>query len=50
MIAMDSFTKLAEAYAIPNQKSLTVVEALVSNLVPRELHSYEGRNLQSHLM
>jgi hypothetical protein len=44
LIVMDYFTKLPEAYAIPNQEASTVAEALVTNFlssfgVPRELHS-----------
>jgi hypothetical protein len=30
MIAMDYFTKWAEAYTIPNQEALVVAEALVT--------------------
>jgi transposase InsO family protein len=42
-------------YAIPNQESSTVVEALVTNFfcrfgIPRELHSDQGRNFESHLL
>jgi transposase InsO family protein len=51
---MDYFTKLPEAYTIPNQEAATVVEALVTNFcrfnVPRELHSDQGRNFESRLM
>jgi hypothetical protein len=32
LISMDYFTKLSEAYAIPNQEMSKVVEALVANL------------------
>jgi transposase InsO family protein len=52
---MDYFTKLPEAYAIPNQEASTVAEALVTNFlfrfgVPRELHSDQGCNFESRLM
>jgi transposase InsO family protein len=54
LIAMDYFTKWPEAYAIPNQETATVAEALVTNFcrfgVPRELHSDQGCNFQSRLM
>jgi transposase InsO family protein len=51
---MDYFTKWQEAYTIPNQEASTVVEALVANFyhfrVPRELHSDQVRNFESHLI
>jgi hypothetical protein len=52
LFAMDYFTKWPEAYAIPNQESSTVAEALVANYfcrlrVPRELYSDQGRNFES---
>jgi transposase InsO family protein len=52
---MDYFTKWPEVYAIPNQKASTVAEALVTNFfcrfgIPRELHSDQGRNFESHLL
>jgi hypothetical protein len=55
LMAMDYFTKWPEAYAIPNQKALTVAEALVTNFfccfsIPRELQSDEGRNFEPHLL
>jgi hypothetical protein len=55
LIAMDYFTKWLEAYAIPNQEASTVAEALVTNFfcrfgIPRELHSDQGCNFQSHLL
>jgi hypothetical protein len=47
--ARDYFTKWSEAYAIPNQETLTLAEALVANFcrfgVPRELHSDQGVTL-----
>jgi hypothetical protein len=55
MIAMDYFTKWPEAYAFPNQEASKLAEKLVTNLVrrfgvPRELHSDQGRNFESHLI
>jgi transposase InsO family protein len=55
LIAMDYFTKWPEVYAIPNQEASTVAEALVTNFfcrfgIPRELHSDQGRNFESHLL
>jgi transposase InsO family protein len=55
LIAMDYFTKWQEVYAIPNQEASTVSEALVTNFfcrfgIPRELHSDQGRNFESHLL
>jgi Mn-dependent DtxR family transcriptional regulator len=51
---MDYFTKWPEVYAIPNQEASTVAETLVTNFfcrfgIPRELHSDQGRNFESHL-
>jgi hypothetical protein len=55
LIAMDYFTKWPEVYAIPNEEASTVTEALVTNFfchfgIPRELHSDQGRNFESHLL
>jgi hypothetical protein len=52
---MDYFTKWPDVYAIPNQEAPTVAQALVTNFfcrfgIPRELHSDQGRNLESHLL
>jgi transposase InsO family protein len=52
---MGYFTKWAEAYTIHNQEALTIAEALVANFfcrfgIPRELHSDQGRNFESHLL
>jgi hypothetical protein len=52
---MDYFTKWPEVYAVPNQEATTIAEALVTNFfcrfcVPRELHSDQGRNFESHLL
>jgi hypothetical protein len=55
LIAMDYFTKCPEAYAIPNQEASTIAEALVTNFfcrfgTPMELHSDQGRNIESRLL
>jgi transposase InsO family protein len=52
---MDYFTKWPEVYDIPNQETSTVAEAPVTNFfcrfgIPRELHSDQGRNFESHLL
>jgi hypothetical protein len=48
---MDYFTKWPEAYAIRNQKTSTVAEALVASFgIPQELHSDQGRNFDSRLL
>jgi hypothetical protein len=52
---MDYFTKWVEAYANPNHEASTMAEALVTNFfcrfgIPRELHSYQGRNFDSPLL
>jgi hypothetical protein len=51
---MDYFTKWPEVYAIPNQEESTVTEALVTFFcrfgIPREVHSDQGRNFESHLL
>jgi hypothetical protein len=51
---MDYFTKWPEVYAIPNQESSTVGEALFSNFshfaVLLELHGDQGRNFESRLI
>jgi hypothetical protein len=52
---MDYFTKWPEVYAIPNQEASTIAETLVTNFfcrfgIPRELHSDQGRNFESHLL
>jgi hypothetical protein len=55
MVAVDYFAKRPEAYAIPNQETSTVAEALVTNFfcrfgIPRRLHSGQGRNIESRLL
>jgi transposase InsO family protein len=52
---MDYFTMWPEVYPNPNQEASTVGEALVTNFfcrfgVPRELHSDQGHNFESHLL
>jgi hypothetical protein len=52
---MDYFTKWAKAYAFAKQQASAVVEVLVTNFfccfgVPRELHSDQGCNFESHLI
>ena len=54
LIAMDYFSKWPEAYALPNQKAVTVTNVLVSKFfswfgVHGELHSDQGRNFQSSM-
>jgi transposase InsO family protein len=52
---MDYFTEWPEVYAIPNQEASTVAETVVTRFfcrygIPRELHSDQGRNFESHLL
>lgn len=54
LVAMDYFTKWAEAYALPNQEATTVADVLIKEFisrfgVPRELHSDQGRNFESEI-
>jgi hypothetical protein len=49
------FIKWLEAYAIPNQETSAVAEALVTNVfcsfgVLQELHSDHSHNFESHLI
>ena len=49
-----SFTKWAEAFAIPNQRATTVAKVLVRNWicrfgVPDSIHSDQGRNFESNV-
>jgi transposase InsO family protein len=55
LIAMDYFTKWLEVYAIPNQEASTIAVTLVTNFfcrfgIPRELHSDQSHNFESHLL
>jgi Mn-dependent DtxR family transcriptional regulator len=52
---MDCFTKWLEAYTIPDQEALTVVEALITNFfycfgIPWELHRDQSRDFESRLL
>jgi hypothetical protein len=52
---MDYFTKWPEVYVVPNQEATTKAEALVTDFscrfsIPRELHSDQCRNFESHLL
>ncbi|KAG5896052.1 hypothetical protein JTB14_011047 [Gonioctena quinquepunctata] len=52
LVAMDYFSKWAEAYALPNQEAITVADVLVKEWIcrfgiPMELHSDQGRNFES---
>ncbi|KAK2899766.1 hypothetical protein Q8A73_012895 [Channa argus] len=54
LVAMDYFTKWAEAYAVPDQTATTAAQRLVEDMfsrfgVPEELHSDQGRNFESRL-
>jgi hypothetical protein len=47
--------KWPEMYAVPNQEPTTIAIGLVTNFfcrfgIPRELHSDQGRNIESHLL
>ena len=55
LVAMDYFTRWAEAYAIPNQEAITIATKLVDVLflrfsIPEQLHSDQGRQFESRLM
>jgi hypothetical protein len=52
---MDYFTKGPEVYAMPNEDTSKVADALVTNAirhfgVPMELHNNQGRNFESRIM
>ncbi|GFV15901.1 retrovirus-related Pol polyprotein from transposon 412 [Trichonephila clavipes] len=48
LVVMDYFTKLPEAYLIPDQEASTVAEVLVQHWISRsQLHSDQGRNFDS---
>ena len=52
LVAMDYFSKWAEAYALPNQEAATVAEVLTKEMfsrfgIPLELHCDQGRNFES---
>ena len=55
LVAMDYFTRWAEAYTLPNQEAITVATKLVNELflrfsIPEQLHSDQGRQFESRLM
>jgi hypothetical protein len=55
LITMDHFTKWPEAYAIPDQETSTVADALVTNFfcrfgIPQLLHSDQGHKFEYHLL
>jgi transposase InsO family protein len=51
---MDCITKWPDVYAIPNQETSTLTDALVTSFcrfgILRELHSDQGRNFESWLI
>ena len=54
LVVTDCFTKYVEAYAMPNQEAVSVAKVLVREFftrfgVPREIHSDQGRQFESHL-
>lgn len=55
LVAMDYFTRWAEAYAIPNQEAITVANKISDEMfcrfsVPEQLHSDQGRQFESELV
>ena len=55
LVAMDYFTRWAEAYPIPNQEASTVATKLVNEMFlrfspPQQLHSDQGRQFESKLL
>ena len=55
LVALDYFTKWAEAYAIPNQEVTTIANKLVNEMFlrfspPEQLHSDQGRQFESTLI
>ena len=55
LVASDYFTKLVEAYAIPNQEATTVAGKLVDNMfchfgLPQQLHSDMGAQFKSRVV
>ena len=54
MVVQDQFSKWVECYALPDQKSMTVADALVTNFIlrfgcPHQLHTDQGINFEGHL-
>ena len=55
LVAVDAFTKWIEAYPLPDQEVHTCMTALYNGFfarfgLPRQLHSDQGRNLESSLV
>ena len=55
LVAVDYFTKWAEAYPLPNEEAATCMNALYSGFfarfgLPTQLHSDQGRNFESKLV
>ena len=54
LVAVDSFSRWAEAYALPDAEAATCMTALYNNFfsrfgLPRQLHSDQGKNFESKL-
>lgn len=54
LVLGDYFTKWKEAYAIPDHTALTVADKIVTEFIcrfgtPKQLHSDQGREFESHL-
>ena len=54
LVVTDYFTKWVEAYSLPDQEASTCMTILYQNFfsrfgLPRQLHSDQGRNFESHL-
>ena len=54
MVVADYFTKWTEAYALPDQKSMTIADALVTNFIvrfgcPLQLHTDQGPSFEADL-
>ena len=55
LVITDEFTRFSEAIALPDQKAVTVAQALVNNFllkygIPRVIHTDQGRNFVSSLL
>jgi len=55
LVVVDAFTKWVEAYALPDQEASTCMTAAYNEFfarfgLPRQLHSDQGRNLESALV
>ena len=54
LVAVDSFSRWAEAYSLPDAEAATCISALYTNFfsrfgLPRQLHSDQGKNFESKL-